>query len=125
MNAVIDVEGREHFEEVVIGAGAPCVVDFWAPGCNPCRFMESDFLEAAKEFTGKVNFVRVNIETNQEIAEIMRIRSVPTLVAFRGPSVFDIRAGRSSKKSILRMAQRVLDKENGVGLFERIKRIFI
>lgn len=124
MSNVIEIEGREHFEEAVIGADAPCIVDFWAPGCGPCGFMEQDFFAAAEEFAGKVLFIRVNTQTNQEIAQIMRIRSVPTLVAFRGPSVYDIRAGRSSKKSILRMAQRVLDKENGVGLFGRIRRLF-
>ncbi len=121
---VVEISGREQFESVVVGAGMPCLVDFWAPGCGPCGAMEGDFAEASKRFAGAVRFARVNVQANEEVAEIMRIRSVPTLVAFRGPAVFDIRAGRSSQKAIERMAQRVLDKEHSVGFIARIKRFF-
>ncbi len=124
MREVVDIMGREHFEEMVVGADMPCIVDFWAPGCAPCMTMENDFAEVSEKFAGKVRFVRVNIEDNDEVAQIMRIRSVPTLVTFRGPSVYDIRAGRSSKKSIERMAQRVLDKHQGASFVTRIKRFF-
>lgn len=124
MNEIIEVEGKEQFEQAVVESDVPCIVDFWAPGCGPCQAMEDDFTEASKQFAGKVRFVRVNTQSNEDVADIMRIRSVPTLVAFRGPVVYDIRAGRTSKKSIVRMAQRVLDKEHGVGLLGKLKRFF-
>lgn len=124
MNNVIEIEGKEHFEKTVVESGVPCVVEFWAPGCGACQYMEQDFVEAAREFPEDVRFVRVNTHSNEEIAEIMRIKSVPTLVVFRGPRVFDIRVGRSSKKSILRMAQRVWDKEKGASFTTRIKNFF-
>jgi len=124
MGEVIEIEGREQFEDTVVGAGVPCIVDFWAPGCGPCTAMEEDFAQASEHFGGSVRFARVNVQANEELAEIMRIRSVPTLVAFQGPAVFDIRAGRSSKKSIIRMAQRILDKHEGVSFISRLKRFF-
>lgn len=124
MNEIIEVEGKEQFEQAVVESDVPCIVDFWAPGCGPCVAMEEDFSDASKQFAGKVRFVRVNTQANEEVATIMRIRSVPTLVAFRGPVVYDIRAGRTTKKGIVRMAQRVLDKENGLGFFGKLKRLF-
>jgi thioredoxin-like negative regulator of GroEL len=124
MSEIIEIEGKEQFERTVVESDVPCIVDFWAPGCGPCLAMETDFTEASKRFEGKVRFVRVNTQSNEDVAGIMRIRSVPTLVAFRGPVVYDIRAGRTSMKGIVRMAQRVLDKEQGVGFFGRLKRFF-
>ena len=124
VSEVVEIDGREHFETVVVGGDMPCIVDFWAPGCAPCGAMEHDFVEASKRFAGAVRFARVNVQANEEVAQIMRIRNVPTLVTFRGPAVYDIRAGRSSRKAIIRMAQRVLDKEQGIGLITRIKRFF-
>ncbi len=105
-----------------MGGDMPAIVDFWAPGCSPCLAMEADFFAAAEEFKGGVQFVRVNTHSNQEVAEAMGIRSVPTVVVFRGAEVFDVRVGRSSKKGLQRMAQRVFDKEQGVGLLGKLKR---
>jgi thioredoxin-like negative regulator of GroEL len=124
MSNIIDIDNKEHFEKTVIETDIPAIVEFWSPGCSSCQYVEGAFLDAANEFTGNVRFVRVNTHTNEEVARIMRIRHVPTLVVFRGPSVFDIRVGRSTKKSILRMAQRVHDKENGAGFVERLKSFF-
>lgn len=124
MGEVIEIENRLHFEETVINSGKPSIVDFWAPGCTACKFMEDDFEEASKDFVGEVRFARVNTQENEEIAEIMRIRSIPTIVTFRGPAVFDIRVGRTTKKGILRMARRVLDEERGVGFWDKLKRLF-
>lgn len=124
MSDVIEINGREHFEQEVIGAEVPCIVNFWSPGCSACVVNDKDFEDAAKNFSDDVRFVSVNVQTNEEVAQAMRIRSVPTVVVFRGPSVFDVRSGRYTQKSITRMAQRVLDKENNVGLLARLKRFF-
>jgi len=119
---VIEINGREHFEQEVIGAEVPCIVNFWAPGCSACVVNDEDFEGAAKNFSDEVRFVSVNVQTNEEVAQAMHIRSVPTVVVFRGPDVFDVHSGRCTQKSITRMAQRVLDKENNVGLLARLKR---
>jgi len=124
MPDIIDIENTDQFEKTVIRTDIPAIVEFWAPGCGACQYMEEDFVAAAREFNGNVRFVRVNTHTNEEVAEIMRIRSIPTIVVFRGPEVFDIRVGRSTRKIILGMAQRVRDKEDGIGIFGKLKRLF-
>lgn len=125
MSDVIEINGREHFEQEVIAAEVPCAVNFWAPGCSSCASCGGDFEVAAKNFSDGVRFASVNVHDNEEVAQAMRITRVPTVVIFRGPSVFDVRSGRCTQKHITRMAQRVLDKENNVGLFARLKRLFM
>ncbi|MCK4858875.1 MAG: thioredoxin family protein [candidate division Zixibacteria bacterium] len=122
MSDVIEINGREHFEQEIIAADVPCVVNFWSPGCASCVANDHDFEGAAKDFSDEVRFASVNVHTNQEVAQAMRIRRVPTVVIFRGTAVFDVRSGRCTQKNITRMAQRVLDKENNVGLLTRLKR---
>lgn len=124
MSDVIEINGREHFEQEIIAAEVPCVVNFWSPGCASCVANDQDFEDAAKNFSDELRFATVNVQTNEEVANAMRIRNVPTVVIFRGHAVFDVRSGRASLKNITRMAQRVLDKHNNVGLFARLKRLF-
>ena len=58
----------------------PCVIDFWAEWCSPCRIVAPIIDELSKEYAGKVNFYKVNTEEEQELAALFQIRSIPSLL---------------------------------------------
>ena len=70
----------EQNKEWKYNGGLPGVVDFWAPWCGPCRIVGPVLDELSSEYSGKVNFYKVNTEEEQELASIFGIQSIPSLL---------------------------------------------
>jgi thioredoxin 1 len=58
----------------------PCVIDFWAPWCGPCKVVGPVLDELSNEYSGKVNFYKVNTDEEQELGSVFGIRSIPSLL---------------------------------------------
>ena len=58
----------------------PCVIDFWAPWCGPCRMVAPVMEELSVELAGKVNFYKINTDVEQELGSAFGIRSIPSLL---------------------------------------------
>ena len=71
------------FNEVVLEAKIPFLVEFWAPWCAPCRAIAPVVEELAGEYGGRVGFVKVNVDENTMAATEYGIRSIPTLLLFK------------------------------------------
>ena len=78
----------------------PVFVDFWAEWCGPCRMVSPTVEELSKEYKDKVNFVKVNVDQNNELASKYNIFSIPTLAIFRDGKVIAQTAGAASKESL-------------------------
>ncbi len=91
---------QEQWEQEVVNSDKPVFVDFWAAWCGPCRIISPIVEELAKEYEGKVDFVKVDVDQNRELASKYNIISIPTLAIFRNGQVVAQAAGAASKESI-------------------------
>jgi thioredoxin 1 len=71
------------FDEMVLKAKTPVLVDFWAPWCGPCRMVAPIVDELANEYEGKVSFFKLNIDDNPKIASQFGVMSIPSLIIFK------------------------------------------
>ena len=85
----------------------PVLVDFWAPWCGPCRMVAPVIDELSGEYAGRVKFVKVNTDENQNVASAYGIRSIPTLAVFRDGQPVDGVLGAVPKKIL----KELLDKQ--------------
>jgi len=80
---------EETFEQEVLKAAIPVLVDFWAVWCGPCKAIASVVEELAAEYEGKLKVGKVNVDNNHQISMQYGIRGIPTLLVFKDGKVVE------------------------------------
>lgn len=85
-----------NFEEI-IASDKPILVDFWAEWCGPCRMIGPIVEELANEYDGKAVIAKVDVDSNPNVSAKFGIRSIPTLLVFKGGEIVDKQVGAVPK----------------------------
>jgi thioredoxin 1 len=89
------------YQQEVINADKPVLVDFWAPWCGPCRIVGPVLAEIAEEQDARVKIVKVNVDENQQYAGQLGVFNIPTMVLYKGGQPVEKIVGALPKQQIL------------------------
>ena len=98
--AVVEIT-ESNFEQEVLKASTPVLVDFWAPWCGPCKAIAPVVEEISNDLKGKLKVCKANVDDTQDLAAKYSIMSIPTLLIFKGGKPVDVMIGAMSKDQFM------------------------
>ncbi len=101
-----------NFEQEVLRADKPVLVDFWAEWCAPCRMLAPTVDAIAAQYAGSAKVVKVNVDDNPQTPERYGIKGIPTLILFKNGKEEERVVGAISKEAMARMIEKHLSAAN-------------
>ncbi len=92
----------------ILSEGKPVVIDFWAPWCGPCRMVSPIIDELAAEYEGKVVIGKCDVDENGDVSADFGIRSIPTVLFFKGGQLVDKQVGSAPKPTYVAKIEALL-----------------
>ncbi len=102
------IKGDDSFQKTVLQSKLPVLVDFWAEWCAPCLAAAPVLEELAKEYAGKVNFAKANVDENNPLAAKYGIAAIPTMLVFKDSQPVQQVVGFKPKKELKRILDGLL-----------------
>jgi thioredoxin 1 len=99
MAEVVNVNGAQ-FDQEVLQAELPVLVDFWAPWCGPCKMLGPVLEEVAAANDGRLKVVKVNVDENSDLAQKYEVMGIPAMFLIKNGQVIDSFTGAMSKQAL-------------------------
>ncbi len=99
-SALIQAVSDGEFDQKVLQAGHPVLVDFWAEWCGPCKMIAPILDEVAGEYEGRVKIMKMNVDENSNTPAKYGIRGIPTLILFKDGDVLATKVGALTKSQL-------------------------
>jgi len=108
MEVPVNVDDNS-FDDIVLKADIPYLVDFWAPWCGPCRAIAPVIEDLASEYAGRVGFAKVNVDESPKVATGYGVQSIPTLLIFKDGKPMKQVVGLTPKADLKKYLESVLN----------------
>ncbi len=99
MGTILDINDQQ-FDSEVLASKIPVLIDFWAPWCGPCRMLAPVIEELAPEYSGRLKFVKINVDEAPETPAKYGVRGIPTLLIIKDGSVIATKVGALSRSAL-------------------------
>jgi thioredoxin 1 len=98
----------QDFQDRVLNAEGPVLVDFWATWCEPCKRFEPTLKELASQFSGRLKVAKLNVEESPQTARQFMVRGLPTFIIFKGGKPHAQQTGALSKGQMVNFIERAI-----------------
>ena len=106
--AISEVTDRD-FDEKVLDSKTPVLLDFWAAWCRPCIMAEPVLEELSTQYDGKVKFMKLNVDFNQQTARQYQVMSIPTTILIKDGKEIDRQIGFAGKDAFVNLLEKGLE----------------